>query len=90
MGSSLGLRLDRTNLRQSPLPTHCDDNQLRRKTTRIVVEKNYRLQDIQLSKNRLALQRLARKSLPTCQSGRQPKPLRGPGEDWWRIPGSNR
>ena len=58
-----------------------------------MVGKNYRLQDIQLSKNAPAMFRW-------CQTGKTSPPspkLSGPpcstpltGQNWWRIPGSNR
>jgi hypothetical protein len=46
-----------------------------------VFEKNYRLQDIQLSKNRRR----------TCAPQRDKAAIaRGARQTWWRIPGSNR
>ena len=52
------------------------------KTLRVfVIEKNYRLQDIQLSKNRW---------LSACADRRRPGAARRSARYWWRIPGSNR
>ena len=64
-----------------------------------VFEKNYRLQDIQLSKNPERVRHVA--AAFQCNSfmsrgpssARQPqftRLLAGVSEGWWRIPGSNR
>ena len=71
-------------------------------TARCVFEKNYRLQDIQLSKScpPAPLTRLRRDGTPRCAAKLLDKRLRAclavarsritRAKGWWRIPGSNR